>query len=420
MLIISTLSLTFILDDPIRSTYTHNHKEYKRDKEVLLKVICDSFYKSSYTIETLNNDSICALNVRNLDYRISDTGINYKGDKITVEIPTLNLEDKNSFEVIISFYGYHPSEPRIYTRFWDSYQISFPMEVPEVDNFYRDSWKYPTIALKKKYRRDRILLNDKKIDDEILVFFSERGFFSKALKCIGKFCTIPGGKKFEDAIELFTTHARNPTLLQSLYFSSVTMLTIGYGDISPSSDIARIFVIIVGFIGFILFGIFITVTYSNIENMLRQSREYLQIQRAISKFNNTFINVNISLCEQGVEVKNGKYIPFKSIENMDLVFNFISILKQTKLALNELDIMFSGDHFDSGIKRKIEQLDMLIEKLLGMSKGEIKIDQESSLKEANTIIEIYNQIYKIHVNSFRIYRGNDIGLIKLKDGSFIV
>ncbi len=39
------------------------------------------------------------------------------------------------------------------------------------------------------------------------------------------------------------------TLIQSLYFSVVTLTTVGYGDLSPTRDFSRIFTIIYIFIG---------------------------------------------------------------------------------------------------------------------------------------------------------------------------
>ena len=39
------------------------------------------------------------------------------------------------------------------------------------------------------------------------------------------------------------------TLIQSLYFSVVTLTTVGYGDFTPTSDFSRIFTIVYIFIG---------------------------------------------------------------------------------------------------------------------------------------------------------------------------
>ena len=39
------------------------------------------------------------------------------------------------------------------------------------------------------------------------------------------------------------------TLIQALYFSVVTLATVGYGDLTPTSDFSRIFTIVYIFIG---------------------------------------------------------------------------------------------------------------------------------------------------------------------------
>jgi ABC-type microcin C transport system permease subunit YejB len=48
---------------------------------------------------------------------------------------------------------------------------------------------------------------------------------------------------------LFYWAAEDWTLIQSLYFSVVTLTTVGYGDLTPTSDYSRIFTIIYIFIG---------------------------------------------------------------------------------------------------------------------------------------------------------------------------
>ena len=48
---------------------------------------------------------------------------------------------------------------------------------------------------------------------------------------------------------IFYWAAEDWSLVQSLYFSVVTLTTVGYGDLTPTSDYARIFTIIYIFIG---------------------------------------------------------------------------------------------------------------------------------------------------------------------------
>ena len=48
---------------------------------------------------------------------------------------------------------------------------------------------------------------------------------------------------------VFYWAAEDWSLIQSLYFSVVTLTTVGYGDLTPTSDYSRIFTIIYIFIG---------------------------------------------------------------------------------------------------------------------------------------------------------------------------
>ena len=48
---------------------------------------------------------------------------------------------------------------------------------------------------------------------------------------------------------IFYWLAEDWTLIQSLYFSVVTLTTVGYGDLTPTSDYSRIFTIIYIFLG---------------------------------------------------------------------------------------------------------------------------------------------------------------------------
>ncbi|CAD8115472.1 unnamed protein product [Paramecium sonneborni] len=63
--------------------------------------------------------------------------------------------------------------------------------------------------------------------------------------------------------------------IHSLYFSTITTLTVGYGDIVPQSDLERIFVILMAMVICGLFGY----TISSIGNILRQLTEKEQIYK---------------------------------------------------------------------------------------------------------------------------------------------
>jgi voltage-gated potassium channel len=60
------------------------------------------------------------------------------------------------------------------------------------------------------------------------------------------------------------------TLIQSLYFSVVTLATVGYGDLTPTSDYSRIFTIIYIFIGL---GVLVLFLSSLAQQYIRQKVE---------------------------------------------------------------------------------------------------------------------------------------------------
>ncbi|CAK66966.1 unnamed protein product (macronuclear) [Paramecium tetraurelia] len=71
--------------------------------------------------------------------------------------------------------------------------------------------------------------------------------------------------------------------IHSLYFTTVTTLTVGYGDIVPQSDLERIFVILMAMVICGLFGY----TISSIGNILRQLTEKEQIyKQKMTQLNN--------------------------------------------------------------------------------------------------------------------------------------
>jgi voltage-gated potassium channel len=64
--------------------------------------------------------------------------------------------------------------------------------------------------------------------------------------------------------------AEDWSLIQSLYFSVVTLTTVGYGDLTPTSDYARIFTIIYIFIGL---GVLVAFLSSLAQHYIRRKVE---------------------------------------------------------------------------------------------------------------------------------------------------
>lgn len=65
------------------------------------------------------------------------------------------------------------------------------------------------------------------------------------------------------------------SLLNSLYFSVVTLSTIGYGDLAPTNNAAKVFTIIYIFVGVGTLGVFISAVS---RASLRRSQERIQLR----------------------------------------------------------------------------------------------------------------------------------------------
>lgn len=69
---------------------------------------------------------------------------------------------------------------------------------------------------------------------------------------------------------LFYHENQGWTLLDSLYFSVVTLTTVGYGDMYPTNDVSKIFTMIYLIVGIgILFGFINTIAHYAVEDSKR-------------------------------------------------------------------------------------------------------------------------------------------------------
>lgn len=67
---------------------------------------------------------------------------------------------------------------------------------------------------------------------------------------------------------IFYHNVEHWTFLDALYFSVVTLSTIGYGDLVPTTDLGKMFTVIYIFIGVGVFASFITLLAVNIGTYL--------------------------------------------------------------------------------------------------------------------------------------------------------
>ncbi len=60
---------------------------------------------------------------------------------------------------------------------------------------------------------------------------------------------------------------------KALYLTLITGLTVGYGDIAPTTVLGRIVSVLVGLTGLILFGILVAAANRALANMVQENRE---------------------------------------------------------------------------------------------------------------------------------------------------
>ena len=70
------------------------------------------------------------------------------------------------------------------------------------------------------------------------------------------------------------------SIVESIYFTAMTLTTVGYGDISPSSDVSRLFTAAYAFIGVGLFlGVAAIAFSSTLHKFHRHNQELLKKQK---------------------------------------------------------------------------------------------------------------------------------------------
>lgn len=70
---------------------------------------------------------------------------------------------------------------------------------------------------------------------------------------------------------LFYKHVENLNWIDAIYFTCITITTLGYGDITPQTDIAKLFTAFYGFLGV---GMFLGVTGLLFQEAILRSRAH--------------------------------------------------------------------------------------------------------------------------------------------------
>ena len=77
------------------------------------------------------------------------------------------------------------------------------------------------------------------------------------------------------AFALITAEVDNIALTDALYLVFITALTVGFGDITPSSGVARFISILAGFVGVIFVGLVVAVSIRALE-LAVEEKKHLQ------------------------------------------------------------------------------------------------------------------------------------------------
>ena len=146
-------------------------------------------------------------------------------------------------------------------------------EFEAIARFLFHRWKrYQDIYYLKKNFKDEISIW-KKLEFRLLYkitrsFFWEKLFgsgikssylFKTALSCVAIVTTI--NYKFRREFGLDTGSFPVETVIDSFYFSMITLTTLGFGDITPTTELGRAIVAIEGAFGLVLFALFASMMF---------------------------------------------------------------------------------------------------------------------------------------------------------------
>ncbi len=81
---------------------------------------------------------------------------------------------------------------------------------------------------------------------------------------------------------VFYTQTEHWSIVDALYFSVMTMATVGYGDLVPTSDFSKLFTIVYTFLSI---GTFVAFTTKTVQIIIENHREKKEKRRKSKKVN---------------------------------------------------------------------------------------------------------------------------------------
>lgn len=152
----------------------------------------------------------------------------------------------------------------------------------------------------------------------------------------------------------------------SLYFSVVTITTLGYGDITPQIDITKFLASSEAILGIVLVGLFLNSLSHRISYRATKKEKEVQLQKDIEKQRDKFTNFN-KLVNQSIN-RHYKYIAIisntKDVENpkanKNFPFNNLQDLYKPTLQLTDNLLGTTVELYYESQRNLIEKLENLV------------------------------------------------------------
>jgi len=203
--------------------------------------------------------------------------------------------------------------------------------------------------------------------------------------------------------ELINSKTGEPitNILESIYFSFVTILTIGYGDISAIGFI-RVLTAIEGLIGWILFGLIVYKVVSVKEDIILKEIHKLSNDQYLSRIKNFLFISNTNLVRFVKEVQSSKIAKDSVIYELSIISTTLksNVDDATKfLLMNEYSV--NGELDEEEILLLIKGINLCMANL---------INSLIILPKHTKNYVIYDNIFKIIESGKKIYNFYNIRL----------